>query len=71
MVVGFAGASNTNVWQAFGTVALGWLRFGDAANYWTANCPPGRCFLAGVELATKRQQLLAILQKKITPFVCH
>jgi len=35
MVVGFA-ASNTNVWQAFGTVALGWLRFCDAANYWTA-----------------------------------
>ena len=68
MVVGFAAASNSNLWSAFGTVALGWVtlwvlqrtigqpiaEFG----HWVA------CQVAGVELVTGRQQLLAILQRK-------
>lgn len=66
MVVGFADVSNTNVWQAFGTVALGWItleilqrtigqpiaQFG----HWIA------CKISGVELITKRERLKTALQ---------
>ncbi|MBE9192975.1 CAAX protease [Gloeocapsopsis crepidinum LEGE 06123] len=75
MVVGFAAASDTTVWQAFGTVALGWLtlwlmqrtigqpiaQFG----YWVA------CQVAGVELVTKRERLPAILQKRLRSFATN
>ncbi|PIG93557.1 hypothetical protein [Gloeocapsopsis sp. IPPAS B-1203] len=75
MVVGFAAASDTNVWQAFGTVALGWFtlwlmqrtigqpiaQFG----YWVA------CQVAGVELVTKRERLPAILQKRLRSFATN
>ncbi len=75
MVVGFAAASNTTVWQAFGTVALGWFtlwvmqrtigqpiaQFG----YWIA------CQVAGVELVTKRERLPAILQKRLRAFATN
>lgn len=67
MVVGFAAASNTSVWQAFGTVALGWVTL------WVLQRTIGKPFaqfgrwvvsqVAGVELVTKRERLLAILQK--------
>ena len=66
MVVGVADVSNTNVWQAFGTVALGWImlwvlqrtlgqpiaQFG----HWLA------CKTAGVDLITEEQRLLKLLQ---------
>ena len=66
MVVGFATVSNTNVWQALATVALGWMmlwalqrtlgepiaQFG----HWIA------CKTAGVDLVTRRERLLAIVQ---------
>ncbi len=76
MVVGFAAASNTSLWQAFGTVALGWVtlwvlqrtigqpiaEFG----HWVA------CQVAGVELVTQRQQLLAILHTRLLrPFATN
>ena len=68
MVVGFAAASNTNVWQAFGTVVAGWIllwvlqrtvgqpiaKFG----HWVA------CQAAGVELNTQ-QQLLSTLSQRV------
>lgn len=71
MVVGFAAASNANLWQAFGTVALGWVtlwvlqrtigqpiaEFG----HWVA------CQVAGVELVTGRQQLVGILHRRLRP----
>lgn len=66
MVVGVADVSNTNVWQAFGTVALGWImlwvlqrtlgqpiaQFG----HWIA------CKTAGVDLVTEQQRMLNLLQ---------
>ena len=66
IVVGVADVSNTNVWQAFGTVALGWIilwvlqrtlgqpiaQFG----HWIA------CKTAGVDLITQEQRLLNLLQ---------
>jgi len=68
MVVGFAAASKTNVWQAFGTVALGWVTL------WVLQRTIGQPIaqfgrwvvsqVAGVELATKRERLLAILQRR-------
>ncbi|PPS42218.1 CAAX protease [Chroococcidiopsis sp. TS-821] len=75
MVVGFAAATNTTVWQAFGTVALGWLtlwviqrtigqpiaQFG----YWIA------CQVAGVELVTKRERFPAMLQKRLRSFATN
>ncbi len=75
MVVGFAAANNTTVWQAFGTVALGWLtlwviqrtigqpiaQFG----YWIA------CQVAGVELVTKRERFPAMLQKRLRSFATN
>lgn len=75
MIVGFAAASNTDVWQAFGTVALGWLtlwaiqhtigqpiaRFG----HWVA------CQVAGVELVTQRERLAAIIQRRLRSFATN
>ena len=72
MIVGFAAASSASVWQAFGTVALGWFtlwalqrtigqpiaQFG----HWLA------CQVAGVELVTKRERFPAILQKRLRSF---
>jgi len=57
------------MYGTFGTVALGWLRFGDAANYWTANCPIRSLVVpvAGVELATKRQQLWQFCKRRLRP----
>ena len=66
MVVGVAAVSNTSVWQAFSTVALGWItleilqrtlgqpiaQFG----HWIA------CKISGVELITKRERLKTALQ---------
>ena len=72
MVVGFAVVSNTNVWQAFGTVALGWVTL------WVVQRTIGQPIAqfgrwvisqaAGVELVTKRQQLRAILQRRLRSF---
>ncbi|MBE9017931.1 CAAX protease [Chroococcidiopsidales cyanobacterium LEGE 13417] len=69
MVVGIAAASNTGVWQAFGTVALGWVTL------WVMQRTIGQPIasfgrwvisqVAGVELVTKRQQLLAILHRRL------
>ncbi|MGF1588155.1 MAG: Yip1 family protein [Pleurocapsa sp.] len=75
MVVGFAVVSNTTVWQAFGTVALGWFtlwviqrtigqpiaQFG----YWVTSQ------VAGVELVTKRASLAAILQRSLRSFTSN
>ncbi len=72
MVVGFAAVSNTTVWQAFGTVALGWVtlwaiqhtigqpiaQFG----HWVASQ------VAGVELVTERERLAGILQRRLRSF---
>jgi len=72
MVVGFAAASNTSVWQAFGTVALGWVTLW--ATQRTIGQPIaqfGRWVIsqvAGVELLTKRQQLSAMLSKRLRSF---
>ena len=66
MVVGFADVSNTNVWQAFGTVALGWItlevlqrtigqpiaQFG----HWIA------CKTAGVELVTEGKKFKSFIE---------
>ncbi|KJH71575.1 CAAX amino protease [Aliterella atlantica] len=68
MVVGIAAASNTGEWQAFGTVALGW------ATLWVSQRTIGKPIasfgrwvvsqVAGVELVTQRERLLAIVQKR-------
>ncbi len=66
MVAGVADVSNTNVWQAFGTVALGWItleilqrtigqpiaQFG----HWIA------CKTTGVKLVTKRKRFRSLAQ---------
>ncbi|MBD2309882.1 hypothetical protein H6G17_31220 [Chroococcidiopsis sp. FACHB-1243] len=69
MVVGIAAASNTGVWQAFGTVALGWVTL------WVMQRTVGKPFasfgrwiisqVAGVELVTKRERLRAILHRRL------
>ena len=71
MVVGFAAVSNTNLWQAFGTVALGWVTL------WVVQRTIGQpiaefghwlaCQVAGVELVTQRQELLGILHRRLSP----
>lgn len=67
IVVGFASINSTNVWQAFGTVALGWItlwilqrtigqpiaQFG----HWIA------CKAAGVELITRRERIDSFIQR--------
>lgn len=68
MVVGIAAASNTSVWQAFGTVALGWVTL------WVSQRTIGKPIasfghwvvsqVAGVELVTQRERLLAIVQQR-------
>ena len=72
IVVGFTAVSHTNVWQAFGTVALGWVTL------WVAQRTIGQPIAqfgrwvisqaAGVELATKREQFRAILQRRLRSF---
>jgi hypothetical protein len=71
MVVGLAAVTNTGVWQAFGTVALGWVTL------WVMQRTVGKPFasfgrwvisqVAGVKLVTKRERLLAILQRRLRP----
>lgn len=71
MVVGIAAASNIGVWQAFGTVALGWVTL------WVMQRTVGQPIasfgrwvisqVAGVELVTKREQFRAILQRRLRP----
>ena len=66
MVVGVADLSNTNVWQAFGTVALGWITLGILQRtigqpiaqfgHWIAS------YTVGVELITKRERLKSFVQ---------
>ena len=65
-MVGFADVSNTNVWQTFGTVALGWItlkilqrtigqpsaQFG----HWIA------CKTAGVELFTEGKKFKSFIE---------
>ncbi|PSB06454.1 CAAX protease, partial [Pleurocapsa sp. CCALA 161] len=67
MVVGFADVSNTNVWQAFGTVSLGWItlevlqrtigqpiaQFG----HWIA------CKTAGVQLVTEGKKFKSFIEE--------
>ncbi|BAZ08487.1 hypothetical protein NIES4071_02920 [Calothrix sp. NIES-4071] len=72
MIVGLAVVSNTNVWQAFETVVLGWFTL------WVAQRTIGQPIakfgrwviskVAGVNLITKREQFLAILQRRLRPF---
>ena len=69
MVVGFTAVSHANVWQAFGTVALGWVTF------WVMQRTIGQPIAqfgrwaisqaAGVELVTKREQFRAMLQRRL------
>ncbi len=75
MVVGFAAASNTSAWQAFGTVALGWFTLWAIQNtigqpiaqfgHWLA------CQVAGVELVTESERFPAILQRRLRSFVAN
>ncbi|MBV9387821.1 MAG: hypothetical protein JOZ78_15470, partial [Chroococcidiopsidaceae cyanobacterium CP_BM_ER_R8_30] len=72
MVLGFSKVINVSVWQAFESVALGWItlqllqhtigqplaQFG----HWLINK------VAGVKLVTKQQELLQILQKRFRTF---
>ena len=72
MVVGFAAVSSTGVWQAFGTVALGWVTL------WATQRTIGQPIaqfgrwvvsqVAGVELVTKRQQVSAMMSKRLQSF---
>ena len=72
IVVGFAAVTHTNVWQAFGTVALGWVTL------WVVQRTIGQPIAqfgrwvisqaAGVELATKREQFRAMLQRRLRSF---
>lgn len=67
MVVGVAAASNTGVWQAFGTVVLGWVTL------WVSQRTIGQPIasfgrwvvsqVAGVELVTGRERLLAVQKR--------
>jgi hypothetical protein len=62
-------ASGTGVWQAFGTVALGWMTF------WVLQRTVGQpiaklghwvtCQVAGVELITRHEQLLSTLSQRL------
>ncbi|MDM9385741.1 hypothetical protein QUB80_34365 [Chlorogloeopsis sp. ULAP01] len=75
MVVSFAAVSDTSLWQAFGTVALGWLTL------WTIQRTIGQpiaqfghwiaCQVAGVELVTKRKRFSAILQRRLRSFATN
>lgn len=66
IVIGFATVSNTNVWQAFGTVALGWITLGilqrtlgqpiAQLGHWIA------CKTAGVELITQNKKFESFIQ---------
>lgn len=66
MVVGLAAVSSTNLWQAFSTVALGWVTL------WVLQRTLGQpimqlahwiaCQAAGVDLITKRKKLSAFFQ---------
>ncbi|KJH71065.1 CAAX amino protease [Aliterella atlantica] len=72
IVVGFAAATHASLWQAFGTVGLGWLMLWvlqhtigqPIANlgYWLV------CKVAGVELVIKRQSFLMRLQQNLRAF---
>ena len=72
MTVGFAAVSNTSVWQAVGTVALGWVTL------WVLQRTIGQPIsqfgrwvisqAAGRELVTKRERLRAILQRRLRSF---
>jgi len=72
MVVGFAAVSNTSLWQAFETVALGWVTL------WVLQRTIGQPIaefghwltsqVAGVQLVTGPQQLVGILQRGLRAF---
>ncbi|MBE9012838.1 CAAX protease, partial [Pseudanabaenaceae cyanobacterium LEGE 13415] len=72
IVVGFASATQATLWQAFGTVGLGWLMLWvlqhtigqPIANlgYWIV------CKVAGVELVVKRRSFLRRLQQNLRAF---
>lgn len=72
IVVGFASATHATLWQAFGTVGLGWLML------WVLQHTIGQpianlgyrivCKAAGVELVIKRRSFLRRLQQNLREF---